>query len=137
MNSLTIQNYKKLCHLKICITKTSCDSCQCRNCQHSNLPLVGVHLFQILLDFCSPYLKAPRGSRDEATFPNSDTRQMSVVKVTDQPLYPKEKASQKSLERRLGGPHSPPGHCAEQKNLLALVGNRIPKHLAGSMCLNH
>jgi len=62
---------------------------------------------------------------------------MSVVKVTDQPLYPKEKASQKSLERRLGGPHSPPGHCAEQKNLLALVGNRIPKHLAGSMCLNH
>ena len=58
VNSLTIQNYKKLCHLTTCITKTfSCDSCQCRNCQHSNLPLVGVHLFQLLLDFCSPYLK--------------------------------------------------------------------------------
>jgi hypothetical protein len=58
---------------------------------------------------------------------------MSVVKFTDQPLYPKEKASKKSL----GGPHSPPGHGEEQKNLFALVGIRPPNHLAGSMCLNH
>ena len=138
MNSLTIQNCKKLCHLTTCITKTSCDSCQCRNCQHSNLPLVGVHLFQLLLDFCSPYLKAHRGSRGEATLIlNPDTRQMSVVKVTDQPLYPKENVSQKSLERRLGGPHSPPAHCGEQKNLLALVGSGTTNHLAGSTCQNH
>jgi len=138
MNSLTIQNYKKLCHLTICITKISCDSCQYRNCQHSNLPSVAVHLLQILLDFCSPYLKAHRGSRgDTPLILNPDTRQISVVMVTDQPLYPKENVSQKSLERRFGGPHSSPGHCGEQRNLLALVGSRTPNHLAGSMCPSH
>jgi hypothetical protein len=67
-------------------------------------------------------MKARRGSRGEAPLIlNPDTRQMSVVNFTDQPLYPKKKASQKSLERRPGEPHSPPVHGGEQKNLLTLV----------------
>jgi hypothetical protein len=55
-----------------------------------------------------------------STYLDLGTSCRSVVSFTTRPLYPRERNSRNSLDRRLGGPQNRSGRGGEEKNLTIL-----------------